>query len=70
MAYTAEQVAALEAAIAQGALEVQYADKRVRYRSLDDMLALLKLMRDSVTPPQATDTPPGRRFSRHDKGLL
>jgi hypothetical protein len=45
MAYTSEQVTALEEAIATGALEVQYTDKRVKYRSIDDMIKVLNLMK-------------------------
>ncbi len=45
MAFTQAQLDALESAIAQGALEVQYSDKRVRYRSLDEMLRLRDAMR-------------------------
>jgi len=48
MAYTLEQVAALEAAIAEGALTVKYADKQVTYRSLDEMLRILGIMRGDL----------------------
>ncbi|MCQ9423367.1 hypothetical protein NRB16_07500 [Pseudomonas sp. LJDD11] len=44
MAYTIEQYSALQAAIAEGALSVRYADKSVTYRSLDEMMRILKLM--------------------------
>lgn len=37
MSFTAEQVAALRAAIATGALEVQNGQERVKYRSLAEM---------------------------------
>lgn len=48
MAYTIEQVTALEAAIAEGALTVKYQDKQVTYRSLDEMLRILKLMKQQL----------------------
>lgn len=48
MAWTAAQIAALEAAIATGALTVRYADRTVTYRSLDEMLRLLEDMKDEV----------------------
>jgi roadblock/LC7 domain-containing protein len=38
MAFTAAQLAALDAAIASGELMVQYDGKRVEYRSMDDLL--------------------------------
>lgn len=44
MAYTIEQYNKLKAAIATGALEVKYADKTVKYRSLDEMTAILTAM--------------------------
>jgi hypothetical protein len=40
MAYTLNQYNALVEAISQGAVEVQYGDKKVKYRSLQDMLAI------------------------------
>ena len=42
--YTQLQYDTLCAAIAQGALEVKYADKQVTYRSLDDMIRIKSLM--------------------------
>lgn len=64
--FTSDQLAALEAAIAQGALVVEYADKRVEYRSLNEMLKIRDLMRESLCP----DTGKGnRRFAVFSKGL-
>lgn len=48
MAFTTQQVEKLEDAISNGALLVKYADKEVRYRSLDEMIRLLKLMKQSL----------------------
>lgn len=48
MAYTQADVDALKGAIKGGQIEVQYGDKRVRYRSLDEMVRLLKLMQADV----------------------
>lgn len=45
MAATAAQIAALEEAIASGATEVSYGDKRVSYRSLADMRQILSEMK-------------------------
>lgn len=43
--YTQAQLDALNAAIAQGALQVRYGDKHVIYRSMDEMLRLRDLMK-------------------------
>lgn len=39
-AYTEEQLASLDRAIAEGALTVRYRDKSVEYRSLNEMLRI------------------------------
>lgn len=48
MAFTIEQLNVLDAAIAQGVLEVEYSDKRVKYRSLNEMLQTRAIMAASV----------------------
>lgn len=45
MAYTLDQLTAIEESIANGALIVKYADKEVTYRSLDDMIRISNLMK-------------------------
>lgn len=42
--YTQEQLTALTEAISLGATSVQYADKKVEYRSLNEMLRLKNTM--------------------------
>lgn len=42
--FTQSDLDALNAAIAQGAEEVQYRDKKVKYRSLSDMIRLREMM--------------------------
>lgn len=42
--YTIEQYNSLCAAIAEGVLRVEYADKKVEYRSINDMLKIKSLM--------------------------
>lgn len=44
MAFTQDQYNSLKAAIAQGAQSVKYADKEVKYNSLDEMLRLKQIM--------------------------
>lgn len=46
--YTIEDYRALKVAISQGAREVWYGDKRVAYRSLDEMLKILDLIANEL----------------------
>lgn len=48
MAFTSDQLTALDSAIAQGALSVQFADRRVTYHSLAEMMRLRDLMRSEL----------------------
>lgn len=66
MAYTIEQYSALQAAIAEGALSVRYADKSVTYRSLDEMMRILKLMATDLALNACNDG--GRRYASFSKG--
>ncbi|MNJ58422.1 hypothetical protein D3C77_540550 [compost metagenome] len=66
MAYTIEQYNALQAAIAEGALSVRYADKSVTYRSLDEMMRILKLMASELGLNACNAG--GRRFASFSKG--
>lgn len=63
--YTIEQLNALEEAIAQGALEVEYNDKRIRYRSLDEMQRIVNSMKKALGL-RAKVT---RVYPKHSKGL-
>jgi hypothetical protein len=68
--FTIEQYATLKAAIAQGAKVVQYADKRVEYRSLEEMLSLLAKMEQELGIGSGAPTFQGaRRVGQYDKGL-
>ena len=66
MAYTQQQLDLLDAAIAQGALTVEYADKKVTYRSLAEMMSIRNLMLSNlgITKPNS-----GRRYAEHHSGL-
>ncbi len=66
MAYTIEQYNALQAAIAEGALSVRYADKSVTYRSLDEMMRILKHMSTELGLNACNDG--GRRYTSFSKG--
>ena len=67
MAFTIEQYQALQAAIAEGALSVRYADKSVTYRSLDEMIRILKLMANELGLD--VNNIGGRRFTSFSKGF-
>lgn len=64
MPYTPEQLTALSDAIAQGVLTVEYADKKVTYRSLAEMKEILYDMKKDLGL-----APPSRRYAAHSKGL-
>ena len=48
MSFSEEQLTALEGAISQGTLTVEFNGKRVTYRSLDEMLRLRDIIRKSL----------------------
>lgn len=66
MAWTMAQYEALQAAIADGALTVKYADKVVTYRSLDEMIRILKLIGAELG---ITAKSPTRTYASHSKGF-
>lgn len=68
MAYTQDQVDRLEAAIAEGAVRVRYADREVTYRNLDEMRQTLGTMKASLAA--AAGRPRRRRIMfRTSKGF-
>lgn len=66
MAYTQTQLDALETAMAEGVMSVQYSDRRVTYHSLAEMERLRATMRRELG---LTDTKVTRRFAATSKGL-
>lgn len=66
MAYTTLEYETLVKAIAQGALSVEYGDKKVTYRSLAEMLRLKKSMEVELGLGSGTSS---RRYATHSKGL-
>lgn len=62
--YTQEQIDSLQSAIAQGVLTVEYGDKKVTYRSLDEMLQLLGIMQGAVNPQSRSK----RYYAQHSSG--
>lgn len=65
--YTMAQYTSLNEAISLGALEVQYGDKTIKYRSLDDMLRLQLSMKNCLFPEQNTNN--GRKYASFSKGV-
>jgi len=65
MAWTQEQLDAIEAAIAQGVLEIEYADKKVKYNSLNDMLRVRDLIRNELG---ITTNTSNRKYAQFNKG--
>lgn len=51
MAWSADDLARLERAIARGVLRVEYQDRTVQYQSLADMMRLRTQMRAELAPP-------------------
>lgn len=66
VAYTEIEYQTLSSAVASGALTVEYGDKKVTYRSLDDMLRILSIMKAQLYPDPNNNN--GRRFANFSKG--
>jgi len=62
--WTSDDLKALEEAIAKGVKSVQYTDRVVTYRSLDEMLQIRDLIRKSL----GISGRGGRRVAVHSKG--
>lgn len=65
MAYTLEQYEALQGAIAAGELSVRERDRSVTYRSIDEMLRVLRLMQNELG---LNNNDGGRRLASFSKG--
>lgn len=63
--YTIEEYNKLIAARANGIREIYYGDKRVSYRSLEEMDRIIADMKADLNIKQ----PPRRRYISHTKGL-
>lgn len=71
MAFTQAQLDALDEAIAEGVLVVEYQDKKVRYRSLAEMKSIREMMVADLCLQDATGIggTGSRRIAVHHKGL-
>ena len=54
MAYTQDQLTALEIALARGEHRVTFADKTVEYRSLDDLKAAIREVKRGLSITNST----------------
>ena len=61
-AFTQADLDALEQAIASGQLEVRIGDRKVVYRTLDEMLKIRTMMRSSLGLDNDADVPTRRYF--------
>ena len=48
MSWTSSDLTAIEKAIASGELSVQFADRRVQYRSIDELLKARDVIKQSI----------------------
>ncbi|MFT4118696.1 phage head-tail joining protein [Bradyrhizobium sp.] len=67
--WTSADLAAIEAAIATGALRVRYADREVQYASLDALLAARRIIRAALGCCDNSSLAAGRRYGGYSKGL-
>lgn len=65
MAYTQAQLDALQAALASGTLRVQYEDRSVVFRSLEELKQTIQIVSQSVNSSSAS---PSRSFAKFSKG--
>jgi hypothetical protein len=63
MAFTSEQITAIEKAIASGVLTVKTGDDLVTYQSVAEMLKVLQIMKSEVEPSSR------RTLARFSRGL-
>lgn len=69
MAWTSDDLVVLEKAIATGATSVEYADKKVQYRSLEEMLKVRDMIRDELGLNGEDPSNAGRKYASFSKGL-
>lgn len=67
MAYTAAQLATLQAALASGTLRVQFEDRRIEYRSMKELREAIQIVEDSLAGDLGVARN-SRSFARFSKG--
>ena len=65
MAYTQADLDRVKRAIARGELEVQYADRRVKFRSLADLQSAQRLIANELAAASSTQPRPRITLLRH-----
>ena len=68
MAWTQSDLDAIEAAMASGELDVQYKDRRVRYRSIEELERARAIIQGALATPPATPVPKQVRMVEKTKG--
>lgn len=68
MAFTAADLTALDRAIKGGALKVEYADRVVWYRSLDEMIRIRGLIQADIDAAAGATPPPRYSFAGYRPG--
>jgi len=66
MAWTQQDLDKLEARLRSGALRTQYEDRRVTYRTLDEMFTLRHVLERNL---DTTKQRPRRTVAAHSKGI-
>lgn len=64
--FTQDNLTAIEQAIATGTRDVYYGDKRVSYRSLDEMFRIRDMIKDALGMNANVKR---LRYPQHNKGL-
>jgi hypothetical protein len=67
MAYTQTQLEALQAALASGSLRVQYEDRAITYRSIEELKQALQIVQGGLEV-QAGVSRHTRSFAKFSKG--
>lgn len=67
MSYTIQQYEATKKAYASGTKSVSYGDKKIEYRSLEEMERIIRKMEAELFPDRA---PRRRRFASFDRGFF
>ncbi|MGI9499721.1 MAG: phage head-tail joining protein [Geminicoccaceae bacterium] len=68
MAYTQAQIDAMKAALASGYLQIDRADLKIRYRSVEDLQTAIQIAEDELNAGTASARPT-TRVARVSKGL-
>jgi hypothetical protein len=69
MAFTLADVAAIEAALSRGELSVQYDNRRVTYRSIEELAAIRDRMIRELGPDVSTTRRPKQVYLVGGKGF-